>query len=237
MSLTLLHSDSSSVSGEEEKNKTKRKQKVFLLAPVYMGSSDSSLSLSSSRDDSVRTGLVGDAGVTGGEGETGEEVEGEAASSEAPPAPSGSLLAVATLLGEPGSVSHPGAPREDEAFPRESSLDSILTSSPSLRLPSPQRSLSLVGEEGVDEGGWCFLAFRLASLKLARGGRSRTPLRVEPSIAFCNCKRRWAGGVGEVHKQRQNIKERRCLFKRKYIRLLKTISAEYVLKAVTGITD
>lgn len=187
MSLTLLHPDSSSVSGEEEKNKTKRKQKAFLLAPVYMGSSDSSLSLSSSRDDSVRTGLVGDAGVTGGEGETGEEVEGEATSCEAQPAPSGSLLAVAALLGETGSVSHPGAPREDKAFPRESSLDSILTSSPSLRLPSPQRSLSLVGEEGVDEGGWCFLAFRLASLKLARGGRSRTPLRVEPSIAFCNC--------------------------------------------------
>lgn len=155
-----------------------------------MGSSDSSLSLSSCRDDSVRTGLVGDTGETGGEGEVGEEVEGDAASCEAASASfevAELLLVLPALLGEKESVSHPEAPREDEAFPRESSLDSFLTSSPSLLLPSPQRSLSRVGEEGVDEGGWCFLVFLLASLKLARGGRSLTPLRVEPSIAFCNC--------------------------------------------------
>lgn len=51
-----------------------------------MGSSDSSLSLSSSSEDSVRTGLVGDNGETGGEGEVGEEVEGDTISCEAPSA-------------------------------------------------------------------------------------------------------------------------------------------------------
>lgn len=165
-------------------------KKSFLLNPVYMGSSESSLSLSSCREDSVRTGLVGDKGEAEGEGEVGEEVEGDAASSEAPSAPfvvGEPLLVLPMLLGEEESVSHPGAPREDDAFSWESSLDSFLTSSPSILLPSPHRSLSRVGEEGVDEGGWCFLAFLLASLKLARGGRSLTPLRVEPSIAFCNC--------------------------------------------------
>ena len=91
------------------------------------------------------------------------------------------------LLGEEGAVSDSETPLKDGTFPRESSLDSFLTSSPSLLLPSPHRSLSRVGEEAVDEEGWCFFAFRLASLKLARGGRSLTPLRVEPSIAFCNC--------------------------------------------------
>lgn len=45
-----------------------------------MGSSDSSLSLSSCREDSVRTGLVGDTGEVGGEAEVGEEVEGDAGS-------------------------------------------------------------------------------------------------------------------------------------------------------------
>lgn len=155
-----------------------------------MGSSDSSLSLSSCREDSVRMGLVGDTGETGGEGEVEKEVEGDSASSEAPSAPfvfAGLVLVFPALLVGKESVSHPGGPLEDKAFPRESSLDSFITSSPSLLLPSPQRSLSRVGEEGADEGGWCFLAFLLAFLKLARGGRSRTPLRVEPSIAFCNC--------------------------------------------------
>lgn len=61
------------------------------------------------------------------------------------------------------------------------SADSSLVS---LFTPSPHSSLSRVGED-VTEGEWeSFLALRLASLKLARGGRSRTPLRVEPSIAF-----------------------------------------------------
>lgn len=150
-----------------------------------MGSSDSSLTLSSCREDSVRAGLVGDTGEAGGGGEVGEEVEGDAGSCESPSAP----LVWTELLGEEGAVSHTGAPLEDDAFPLESSLDSFLPSSPSLLLPSPHRSLSRVGEEGVDEGGWCFLVFLLASLKLARGGRSLTPLRVEPSIAFCNCSR------------------------------------------------
>lgn len=157
-----------------------------------MGSSDSSLSLSlsSCREDSVRMGLVGDAGETGAEGEVEKEVEGNSASNEALSAPSmfaGLVLVFPALLVGKESMSQPGGSLEDEAFPRESSLDSVRTSSPSLLLPSPQRSLSRVGEEGADEGGWCFLAFLLASLKLARGGRSRTPLRVEPSIAFCNC--------------------------------------------------
>lgn len=117
-----------------------------------MGSSDSSLSRSSSRDDSVRTGLLGEAGVMGGEGEAGEEevvgeeVEGQevSASCGAPPAPSGSLL---EAPGESGWPSKPEAP------PMDSSLNSFLTSSLSLLPPSPQRSLSLVGEEGAEEGG------------------------------------------------------------------------------------
>ena len=62
----------------------------------------------------------------------------------------------------------------------KSSLGSLLL------LPSPHSSLSPVGEEGPEDGGWCFLALRLLSLKLASGGRSLTPLRVEPSMAFCN---------------------------------------------------
>lgn len=45
-----------------------------------MGSSDSSLSLSSCREDSVRTGLVGVTGETGGEDEVEKEVEGDSAS-------------------------------------------------------------------------------------------------------------------------------------------------------------
>lgn len=112
-----------------------------------------------------------------------------------------------TLVGEEGALSPPGAPLEDDAFPRESSLDSFLTSSPSILLPSPHMSLSRVGEEGVDEEDWCFLVFLLASLKLARGGRSLTPLRVEPSIAFCNC---WKREKGLKHTQR-HIKQRNVL--------------------------
>lgn len=161
-----------------------------------MGSSDSSLSLSSCREDSVRTGLVGDTGEAGGEGEVAEEVEGDSSSWGVS---STSLVVVVEpprllpkLVGEEAAVSQPAAPLEDDAFPRESSLDSFLTNSPSCLLPSPHKSLSRVGEDGVDEGGWCFLAFLLASLKLARGGRSLTPLRVEPSIAFCSC---WRGEV------------------------------------------
>lgn len=96
-------------------------------------------------------------------------------------------LVLPVLLGEEGAESHEAATPEDDAFPRESSCGSVLTSSPSCLLPSPHRSLSRVGEEGSDDGGWCFLAFLLASLKLANGGRSLTPLRVEPSMAFCNC--------------------------------------------------
>lgn len=155
-----------------------------------MGSSDSSLSLSSCREDSVRTGLVSETREAGGEGEVGAEVEGDAGSWEGLSVPlvvAGLTLVHPALLGVEEAVSHTGAPLEDNAFPWESSLDSFLTCSPSLLLPSPHKSLSRVGEEGVDEGGWCFLVFLLASLKLARGGRSLTPLRVEPSIAFCNC--------------------------------------------------
>lgn len=139
---------------------------------------------------------MGGTGEMGGEGEIGEEVEGDTTSCEAPSAGfvgAELLLVLPVLLGEKESVPHPGAPLEVEAFPRESSLGSFLACSPSLLLPSPHRSLSRVGEEGVDEGGWCFLVFLLASLKLARGGRSRTPLRVEPSIAFCNCWRKQKG--------------------------------------------
>lgn len=152
-----------------------------------MGSSDSSLSRSSCREDRVSTGLVGDTGEAGGEGEVGEEVEGDAGScgvTSAPLVVEEEPLALSILLGEEGAVSPPGPALED--FLWKSSLDSFLTTSPSLLLPSPHRSLSRVGEEGVDEGGWCFLAFLLASLKLAKGGRNLTPLRVEPSMAFCN---------------------------------------------------
>lgn len=173
-----------------------------------MGSSDSSLSLSSCREDSVRTGLVGDAGEAGGEGEVLEEVEGDSSSWAAASSTSLAVVEPPRLLpklaGEEAALSHPAAPLEDNAFPRESSLDSFLASSPSCLLPSPHKSLSRVGEEGVDEGGgWCFLAFLLASLKLARGGRSLTPLRVEPSIAFCNCWRRERGGWNSQNHEAQ----------------------------------
>lgn len=133
----------------------------------------------------MSTGLVGDTEKAGGEAEVGEEVEGYADSCVTPSLPP--AVEQLVLLGEDGAESLPGAPLEDGAFPRESSLDSFLTTSPSLLLPSPHRSLSRVGEEGVEEGGWCFFVFLLASLKLARGGRSLTPLRVEPSIAFWSC--------------------------------------------------
>lgn len=135
----------------------------------------------------MRTGLVGVAGETGGEDEVEKEVEGDSASRESP---SASFVKAALLpgpLAERESMSPPGAPGQEEALLWASSLDSLLPRSPSFRLPSPQRSLSRVGEEGVDDGGWCFLAFLLASLKLARGGRRRTPLRVEPSMAFWSC--------------------------------------------------
>lgn len=66
-------------------------------------------------------------------------------------------------------------------LPTDSSLVSCIT-------PSLHNSLSRVGEDGM-EGEWeGFLVLRLACLKLARGGRSRTPLRVEPSIAFWSWK-------------------------------------------------
>lgn len=135
----------------------------------------------------MRTGLLGDTGETGREGEVEKEVEGDSASRESP---SASVVRAALLpapLAEKESMPHPGAPGQDEALLWESSFDSLLPRSPSFRLPSPQRSVSREGEEGADDGGWCFLDFLLASLKLARGGRRRTPLRVEPSMAFCNC--------------------------------------------------
>lgn len=136
----------------------------------------------------MRIGLVGDTEEAGGEGEVGEEVEGVSGSCGTLSAPlvAGMPLLLPTLLGEEGA-SLSGPPLEDDTFPCESSLDSFLTSSPSSLIPSPQSSLSRAGEEGADGGGWCFLAFLLASLKLARGGRSLTPLRVEPSMAFCSC--------------------------------------------------
>ncbi|TNN51918.1 hypothetical protein EYF80_037889 [Liparis tanakae] len=164
------------------------REQSFLPKPVYTGSSDSSLSPSSCREESVRTGLLGDTGEAGGEGEVGEEevegeeVHGDAGSCDPQSAPLVGAELPLVLLEEEGDASHPAASLENDALP----LESFLASSPSLLLPSPHRSLSRVGEEGVDEGGWCFLVFLLASLKLARGGRSLTPLRVEPSIAFCN---------------------------------------------------
>lgn len=97
----------------------------------------------------------------GGEGEAGEEelvaeeVEGQeeeegSASCKAPLAPSGSLPETPEESGWPLK---PEAPRRGEAPPLDSSLNSFFTSSLSLLLPSAQRSLSLVGEEGVDEDG------------------------------------------------------------------------------------
>lgn len=159
----------------------------------YTCSSDSSLSLSSCREDSVRTWLVCDTGETGGEGEE-VDVEGDGSPWDTPSAPLELVelpLVLPALLGDEGTVSDPAAPLRDTVFPWESSLDSLLSSSLSLLLPSPHMSLSRVGEEAVEEEGWCFFVFLLASLKLARGGRSLTPLRVEPSMAFCNCKMRW----------------------------------------------
>lgn len=97
------------------------------------------------------------------------------------------ILSAPELPQRDGEAEDPAPPLKYGVFPLESSLDCLLIRSPSLLLPSPHRSLSRVGEEAVDEEGWCFLAFRLASLKLARGGRSLTPLRVEPSMAFCSC--------------------------------------------------
>lgn len=109
----------------------------------------------------MRTGLLAEAGVMGGEGEAGveevvgeeadgQEGEGASASCGAPSAPSRSLLEAPEESGWPPK---PEAPWRGEPPPLDSSLNSFLTSSPSLWPPSPQRSLSLVGEEGVDEGG------------------------------------------------------------------------------------
>lgn len=75
-----------------------------------MGSSDSSLSLSSCREDKVRTGLVGDTGETGGEDEVGEEVEGDSVSCESPSASCVMAALLPELLAEKESMSHPGAP-------------------------------------------------------------------------------------------------------------------------------
>lgn len=76
-----------------------------------MGSSDSSLSLSSCREDSVRTGLVGDTGETGGEDEVEKEVEGDSASWESPSASFVKAALLPVLLAEKESMSPPGAPR------------------------------------------------------------------------------------------------------------------------------
>ena len=104
-------------------------------------------------------------------------------------------------------MSPPSAPEEEgegvvtvAGVVPKSSLGSLLL------LPSPHSSLSPVGEEGPEVGGWCFLALRLLSLKLASGGRSLTPLRVEPSMAFCN-----------FHKKKKKRKKR----KREGVRSLK----------------
>lgn len=84
-----------------------------------MGSSDSSLSLCSCREESVRAGLVGDTGESGGEDEVGKEVEGDAESCEALSTPFGVgelLLVLLVLLAETESLSHSGTPRNDEAL-------------------------------------------------------------------------------------------------------------------------
>lgn len=180
--------------GEEEEGNERKVKKSVLLKPAYMGSSESSLSLCSCSEERVNTGQVGETGEEGGEGDEGEEGEEVEGSCETPSSP-------LVLPGEEeGAPSPPGTPLKEDAFPLKSSLDSLLTSSPSsLRLPSPpHRSLSRVGEEGVDGGSWCFLDFLLVSLKLARGGRSLTPLRVEPSIAFCSC---WRENVSTLDNQ------------------------------------
>lgn len=75
-----------------------------------MGSSDSSLSLSSCREDSVRTGLVGDTGKTGGEDEVEKEVEGDSASWESPSASFVKAALLPVRLAEKESMSPPGAP-------------------------------------------------------------------------------------------------------------------------------
>lgn len=50
-------------------------------------------------------------------------------------------------------------------------------------------SLSCRADRTGEDGDWWDLAdLRLESLKLASGGRRRTPLRVEPSMAFCSWK-------------------------------------------------
>lgn len=75
-----------------------------------MGSSDSSLSLSSCREDRERTGLVGDTGEAGGEDEVGKEVEGDSVSCDS----LSETFVTATLLPVPladkESTSNPGAP-------------------------------------------------------------------------------------------------------------------------------
>lgn len=75
-----------------------------------MGSSDSSLSLSSCREEKVRTGLVGETGETGGEDEVGKEVEGDAESCESPSASFVMAALLPELLAEKESKTHPAAP-------------------------------------------------------------------------------------------------------------------------------
>lgn len=75
-----------------------------------MGSSDSSLSLSSCREEKVRTGLVGETGETGGEDEVGKEVEGDAESCESPSASFVMAALLPELLAEKESKTQPAAP-------------------------------------------------------------------------------------------------------------------------------
>lgn len=72
-----------------------------------MGSSDSSLSLSSCREEKVRTGLVGE---TGAEDEVGKEVEGDAESCEFPSASFVMAALLPELLEEKESKAQPAAP-------------------------------------------------------------------------------------------------------------------------------
>lgn len=95
---------------------------------------------------------------------------------------SGGRLPLPRLL-SPEAASHPVPVAVETFLPPDSSLASLFPAA------SAHIWRSRVGDEGDDgaedvcEG---FLALRLASRKLARGGRRRTPLRVEPSMAFCS---------------------------------------------------
>lgn len=106
----------------------------------------------------------------------GEESEGEEADGSCPGAELSELLLLLSTL-TLHSVSLDSA-----NLGSASSFISFFSS-------SLHSSLFPVGEEGA-EGMWgCSLVLRLASLKLARGGRRRTPLRVEPSMPFWSCYR------------------------------------------------